>query len=75
MDHGIARDFHRSGRSKEEFALQIGVELSRLEYWLRLAEIQVNHSWANEESTWGVLPHGTSGRSRTSTPTALERPR
>jgi len=64
MDHGIARDLRRSELSEEEFALQIGIELSRLEYWLRLAEIQVNRS-----------PHGTSGRSRTSTPTALERPR
>ena len=64
MEHGIALDLRRSGLSKEEFALEIGVELSRLEYWLCLAEIQVNRSLHTD--------HGTSGRQETPTPTALE---
>ena len=66
MEHGIALDLRRSGLSKEEFALEIDVEFARLEYWLRLAEIQVNRSPHTDD--------GTSGR-QTPTSTPLEWPR
>ncbi len=42
---GIALDLVRSGLSKREFALRVGVELSRLEYWLELARLRARGPW------------------------------
>ncbi len=42
---GIALDLVRSGLSKREFALRVGVELSRLKYWLELARLRARGPW------------------------------